>query len=94
MMDLTRDPEVIFVSPESQSAYGPRHFVEVKALLVDRELDMVIGRITDTSRKEEFTYTTGTGETKTVQRYPSLEPTVAVKDSGGRTVAKGKMPFG
>jgi hypothetical protein len=79
VLDFSNRPEVMFVSPASQQTFKPGDDVTVKAVLTDPVLGTMIRRLYDASAPE---------------KWQDLEPTVAIADSSGRTLARGTMPFG
>jgi hypothetical protein len=93
VLDFSNKPEVLFASPGRDKTFHPGDEVRVNAVLIDPVLDIMIRNLYDASRKEKKTVKHGTEET-TVEQGVSLDPTVTITDSSGKTVAKGTMPFG
>jgi hypothetical protein len=92
-MDFSATPEVMFASPKKLQRYKPGDTVDVKAVLTDPSLDMMIRGLSDTSVQEQATGNLG-NETISYSRSKSLDPTVTIRDSQNLIVASGKMPFG
>ena len=93
VLDFSNKPEVLFVSPAKSTRAKRGGTVEIKAVLTDPVLDVMIRDIKDSSRKEKKEYRVG-DKTETFDVDVTLDPTVAIKDSSGAVVAEGKMPFG
>jgi hypothetical protein len=93
VLDFSNKPEVLFASPGKDKTFHPGDEIEIKAVLVDPVLDLMIRRLDDTSRKEKKTAKQGNEETS-YERDVSLDPTVTVTDSSGKTIAEGILPFG
>jgi len=93
VLDFSNKPEVLFVSPAKSTRAKRGGTVEIKAVLTDPVLDVMIRDIKDSSRKEKKDYRVG-DKTETFDVDVTLDPTVAIKDSSGAVVAEGKMPFG
>jgi len=95
VLDFSNKPEVTFISPRPEETFKPGDEVDISAMLVDQKLDLMIRDIKDTTKKErELTYTDDQGNPVTVPSYASLDPKVTIKDSTGKQVASGTMPFG
>jgi hypothetical protein len=95
VVDFSAKPTVKFASPTSDQTFKSGEEVKFEALLVDPDLNVRVGRITDTSKKVgEVTRKNATGKEETVPEYASPEPTVVISDSTGKQMAKGTMPFG
>ena len=91
VLDFANQPEVLFASPAKGERVKPGDTLEVKAVLVDPVLNIMVRGLTDTTRKQK---TTGDGRPLNYERNLSLDPKVAVKRKNGETVAEGVMPFG
>lgn len=91
ILDFTNKPEVLFASPAREQVLHPGDEVQVKAVLIDPVLDIMIRNLYDTSRKEKKSIGFGEG---TYEAEVSLDPTVVVTDAAGKRVAEGVMPFG
>jgi len=94
VLDFANKPEVLFASPAENTQVRPGGTLQVKAVLIDPELDMMIRRIYDASKKEKFEYDTPDGQKHSVDRPVSLEPRVIITRANGEKVAEGVMPFG
>ena len=65
--------------------------LEVKAVLIDPKLDIMIRGLEDTTRKQTQT---PDGRPLNYQRNLSLDPKVLITRTNGEKVAEGVMPFG
>ncbi len=92
--DFSNEPEVMFASPKTLEHFKPGDTVEVKAVLTDPVQDIMIRNLDDTTRKEAKTYKDAGGIEDSYKTFVSLDPAVTVKDSSGKVVAEGKLPFG
>jgi hypothetical protein len=95
VLDFSEKPNVVFTSPAKDQTFKPGDSIQLDAVLIDRELNLMIAGLHDTTRKErEMSFTMEGGEQMTIPRYASLDPTVVIADASGEEVASGKMPFG
>ncbi len=94
IFDFSNKPEVMFVSPAKDHRVKLGQELKVEAVLIDRELDIMIRRLNDTTRKEKKEYATPDGQKRTFERDVSLDPKVIIMRADGETVAEGVMPFG
>ena len=78
VLDFSAEPEVLFASPAKDATFAPGDEIEVKAVLVDTKLDVMIRGLYDTDSG----------------RLSLLDPTVTITDSSGKEVGTGKLPFG
>ncbi len=85
VLDFSNKPAVMFISPAKEQRFAPGDTINVRAVLTDPGLDMMIRGLKDMTRKERK-------HSHVVGR--SLEPTATISDSRGRRVAQGVMPFG
>ena len=76
-------PAVLLPSPAKGTRVKPGQQVEVKGVLVDLVLDIMIRRLNDT-----------TGRNRVSQNSGSLRPRMVITNSAGKQVAEGVMPFG
>lgn len=93
VLDFSNKPEVLFVSPGKEKTFHPGDEIQVKAVLIDPVLDIMIRELEDTKRKKKETVRAGDQEV-TSEHNLSLDPTVTIRDASGKTVAEGPMPFG
>ena len=91
VLDFSNKPDVMFASPAKDQQVKLGESLEVKAVLVDPKLDMMIRRLDDTTPKR--TKTTD-GQASGDQRPVSLDPQVIITRANGEKVAEGVMPFG
>lgn len=94
IFDLTNEPNVLFASPKKNKRIKPGDRLDVKAVLVDPQLDILINRIYDTSRKVKKEYTTPDGKKHSFEVSTLLDPKVVIMRANGEKVAEGVMPFG
>jgi hypothetical protein len=94
VFDFSNKPEVIFASPAKNHRVKLGKELTVKAVLIDPELDIMIRRLYDTTRKQKKEYATSDGQKRTFERDVSLDPKVVITRADGETVAEGVMPFG
>ncbi len=91
VLDFSNKPDVMFASPARDQRVKLGESLEVKAVLVDPKLDMMIRNLDDTTRKQ----TKGAdGQPVNYQRPLSLDPQVIIARANGEKVAEGVMPFG
>ncbi len=82
MLDFSNQPIVMFALPSRDQRFKPGDTVEVKAVLVDPKLDIMIRRLD------------GPAENGSSRRLRSLDPKVLITRADGEKVAEGIMPFG
>ncbi len=87
VFDFGNQPEVMFASPARAERIKAGETLEVKAVLIDPKLDMMIRRLDDTRLNQPQT---APGE----RQKSSLDPKVLVLRANGEKVAEGVMPFG
>jgi hypothetical protein len=92
--DLMNKPDVLFTTPTKDQRIKLGEQLQVKAVLIDPELDIMIRGLDDTTRKEKKEYTTSDGQNQSYERNVSLDPNVVVTRADGQQVAEGVMPFG
>jgi hypothetical protein len=94
VLDFSNKPGVLFASPAKKQTFKPGDEITVKAVLIDRRCDIMIRHLNDTRYKEKKTYESSDGKTQSYEQDLSLDPTVTIADSAGKTIAEGPMPFG
>jgi hypothetical protein len=94
VLDFSNKPEVLFASPAKGKSFKPGEEVSVKAVLIDPQLDIMIRRLSDSRHKEKKMIDLGEGKSTSYEQELSLDPTVTITDSAGKTIAEGPMPFG
>lgn len=94
VFDFSNKPEVIFASPTKDHRVKLGRELKVEAVLIDPELDIMIRRLYDTTRKQKREYVTSNGQKRTIEIDKSLEPKVLITRADGEKVAEGVMPFG
>lgn len=91
VLDFSAKPDVMFASPAKDQQVKLGESLEVKGVLVDPKLDMMIRNLDDTTRKQ----TKGAdGQPVSYERPLSLDPQVIITRANGEKVAEGVMPFG
>lgn len=93
VLDFSHKPEVLFANPAKDQTFHPGDEIQVKAVLIDPVLDIMIRNLDDTSRKKKETRQDGDREL-TSERTLSLDPTVTITNAAGKIVAEGTLPFG
>lgn len=78
VLDFSAKPMVVFTQPEANARVKLGQTLQVQAVMIDPDLDVMIRRLYDTSSG----------------RSVSLEPKVVVTRASGEIVAQGVMPFG
>jgi hypothetical protein len=94
VLDFSNKPEVLFASPGKGQTFKPDDEIQVKAVLVDPVLNIMIRGLNDTRQKQKETIELGVGRKETSERPLSLDPIVTITDAAGKIVSEGKMPFG
>jgi hypothetical protein len=91
VVDFSNPPDVMFTSPTNTQQVRLGEELQVKAVLVDPKLDIMIRGLEDTTRNQ----TNGPdGKPLGYSRHLSLDPTVLITRANGEKVAEGVMPFG
>ncbi len=83
ILDYSNKPVVVFTSPAKDQRVKVGAKIEVKAVLIDPKLDIMIRRL----------YETGTDDDGKSKRA-SLDPKIVITRADGTEVANGVMPFG
>lgn len=91
VLDFSNPPEVLFARPARDQAIERGDELEVTAVLTVPSADVMIRRLEDTSRTQ---IQVDEPKGRLPNRPFSLEPVVTIRNSSGKTVAEGKMPFG
>jgi len=91
VLDFSNPPEVMFTSPVKNQRVKLGDELSVMAVLTDPQLDIMIRRLEDTSRKQTRD---ADGKPLGYARNLSLDPTVIITRANGDKVAEGVMPFG
>jgi len=87
VLDFSNEPKVLFASPAKGLTLKPGDTLDVKAVLVDPVLHIMIRELSDTTKPARADQTRS-------RNALSLDPTVTVKRLNGEKVAEGIMPFG
>jgi hypothetical protein len=91
VLDFANRPDVMFASPAKGLRIKRGEEIQVKAVLVDPGLDLMIRDLDDTTRKQTKD---ANGKALGYERDLSLDPTVLITRANGEKVAEGVMPFG
>ncbi len=91
VLDFAAKPEVMFASPAKDQRLKLGEELQVKAVLVDPVLDIMIRDLDDSTRKQTKD---ANGKALGYERNLSLDPTVLITRANGKKVAEGVMPFG
>ena len=75
VLDFSNEPDVMFASPAKNTRLRLAEELDVKAILFDPVLNIMICSL------------------RSFRENRHLEPTASIRDSSGRRVAEGKMPF-
>ena len=93
-LDFSHRSAVLFASPAKDQRFKPGDEISVKAVLIDPVFDIMVRRLSDTSRKTKETIKLDGGKTTSYERELSLDPIVTITNAAGKKVAEGPMPFG
>lgn len=94
IFDFSNKPDVVFALPAKNQQLKLGEKLQVKAVLIDPELDIMICRIADTTRKQKREYIDSDGQKHTIEYATPLDPKVIITRVDGEKVAEGVMPFG
>jgi len=94
LLEFTGKPEVVFSAPTKDKSFRPGDKVAIRAMLTEPWQNFQITGLWDLTKKErDVTYRREGGDI-VVPQYARLDPTIAIKNAAGKTVAEGTMPFG
>jgi hypothetical protein len=91
VLDFSNRPDVMFAAPAIAPRVRLGDMLQVKAVLVDPKLDIMIRGLEDTARKQTRT---ADGRPLGYGRNLPLDPNVIITRATGEKVAVGVMPFG
>lgn len=96
VLEFSGKPVFVFNSPAQGVKFASPPQIEVEAMLTDPTLGVMIRGMVDRSRKIQDRKLHDENGMAVIDypEYASLEPVVTIKDSSGKEVASGKMPFG
>jgi len=94
VLDFTNVPDVLFASPAKDKRVKLGNELQVKAVLVDPELDIMVRGLDDMTHAKTTTVKMADGQERTFKRGRSLDPKVVITRASGEQVAEGVMPFG
>ena len=83
ILDFSNKPAVVFTTPAKDQRVKVGDKIEVKAVLIDPQLDIMIRRLFKTATDDN-------GKSKRI----SLDPKIVITRADGTEVANGVMPFG
>lgn len=83
ILDFSNKPAIVFTSPPKDQRFKVGSEIEVNAVLIDPELDIMIRGLRETR-------TGGDGKSTTA----NLDPKIVITRADGTEVASGPMPFG
>lgn len=93
-LEFSGKAEVVFANPPRDKAFRPGDKVDIRAMLTEPWQNLQITGLYDMTRKERETKYQIEGREVVVPQYARLDPTIAIKNAAGKTVAEGTMPFG
>jgi hypothetical protein len=94
VLDFSNKPAVMFASPAQDQRVKLGEKLEIKAILTDPELDIMIRGLRDSTRKQKRETTGPDGRKNSWEEDVSLDPQVLITRADGEKVADGVMPFG
>ena len=94
ILEFSAKPEVKFSSPQDGQAFKPGNTIYIGAMLTEPWQGLQITGLWDATRKEGTARYISDGQVLTVAQYAKLDPTIVIRDSAGKEVASGTMPFG
>jgi len=94
VLDFSGKPAVVRLTPPQDQSFKPGSTVFIRVLMTEPAQGIAITGLWDTTKKTgERKYRRGDKEW-TVPEYAKLDPTIVIRDSEGKQVSEGKMPFG
>jgi len=94
VFDFSNKPAVMFASPAQGHRIKLGEELKVLAVLTDPVLDIMIRRLSDTSRKQDKEFKLPDGTPRTYKQDLSLDPKVTIARADGEVIAEGVLPFG
>lgn len=94
VLEFTGKPEVVFSSPTRDKSFRPGTTVAIRAMLTEPWQNFQITGLWDLTKKERDITYRREGRDIVIPQYARLDPTIAIKNAAGKTVAEGTMPFG
>ena len=82
VLEFSGKPDVKFLDPAKDRSFKPGDNIRVAAMLTEPWQGIQITGLWDTTRKQG------------PAGYVRLDPSIAIRDSAGKVVVEGKMPFG
>ncbi len=94
VLNFSAKGNLLLTSPSPTQTFKPGRSVPLVAKIVDPELNLQVCTWDATQKVNKRTYTYALGENFTTTSCTvSQDPTVVIRDSSGKQVAEGKMPF-
>jgi len=94
VLDFSGKPAVLRLTPPESQAFKPGSTVFIRVLMTEPTQGIAITGLWDSTKKTgERKYRTAEREW-TIPEYAKLDPTIVIRDSQGKQVSEGKMPFG
>lgn len=94
VLEFSGKPAVQFMNPREGQAFKPGDTVAIKAMLTEPWQGIMITGLWDTTKKKGVAKYREGGKEITAPQYERLDPNIVIRDSHGKQVAEGKMPFG
>ena len=93
-LNFSAKGNLLLRGPSPTQTFKPGSSVPLVAVIVDPQLNLQVCTWDATQKVKKRTYTYAVGEKFTVTSSSiSLDPTVVIRDSSGKQVTAGKMPF-
>lgn len=94
VLEFSGKPAVKFMTPTQEQSFQPGQQVMIRAMLTEPFQGIMVTGLYDTTQKKgEAKYRIG-GKELIVPQFARLDPDIVIRDSQGKQVAEGKMPFG
>jgi len=94
VLDFRNEPKVLFAEPAAGRHYEPGETVEVKAVLIDPVLDVMIRELEVVDRKVNVAEKTPEGREDRSEEWLALDGDVFMSDSAGKKLGRGVLAFG
>ncbi len=94
VLDFSGKPAVVRLTPPESQSFKPGNTLLIRVLMTEPNQGIAITGLWDTTKKiGERKYRTADREW-TIPEYARLDPTIVIRDSQGKQLSEGKMPFG
>lgn len=94
VLEFSGKAGVSFASPKPTQSFKPGDNVDIKAMLNEPWQGIQITGLWDATQKKGVAKYYLDGQQVTIPEYQKLDPMIVIRDSAGKEVASGKMPFG